>query len=150
MSEQHQPETIGERLRRIRHERGLSQRDLSGPGISYAYISRVEAGLRNPSVKALRMLAGKLGVTADYLERGTTLAGSELRELRLTELELRIRLDDEVALDELDEILAEAIEQADHSARARAHVALGLVAASRSDHVETVRGSSRRRSPRSS
>jgi transcriptional regulator with XRE-family HTH domain len=138
MVEQPQPETIGERLRRIRLERGLSQRDLSGPGISYAYISRVEAGLRNPSVKALRMLAAKLGVTADYLERGTVLGGGELRELRLTELELRIRLDDEFAVDELNEILAEATEHADHTAAARVRVALGLAASARSDHAETV------------
>lgn len=63
-------ETIGERLRRLRLERGLSQRELSGPGVSYAYISRIEAGERRPSVKALRILAAGLGVSADYLETG--------------------------------------------------------------------------------
>src|SRR4051812_38937004 len=64
-------ETIGERLRRLRLERGLSQRELSEPGVSYAYISRIEGGARRPSVKALRMLARKLGVSADYLETGS-------------------------------------------------------------------------------
>jgi transcriptional regulator with XRE-family HTH domain len=39
-------ESIGQRLHRLRIERGLSQRDLSSPGISYAYISRIEAGAR--------------------------------------------------------------------------------------------------------
>lgn len=63
-------ETIGQRLFRLRLERGLSQRELASPGVSYAYISRIEAGTRNPSVKALRKLASKLGVTADYLETG--------------------------------------------------------------------------------
>jgi transcriptional regulator with XRE-family HTH domain len=48
----------------------MSQRDLSSPGISYAYISRIEAGLRTPSVKALRRIAGKLGVTVEHLETG--------------------------------------------------------------------------------
>jgi transcriptional regulator with XRE-family HTH domain len=132
MPEAPETETIGERVRRLRHERGLSQRELSGPGVTYAYISRVEAGARNPSVKALRLLAEKLGVTADYLERGTDVRGSELRELRLTELELRIRLDDDVALDELEEILAEATARADGPATARARIALGLAAANRS------------------
>src|SRR5688500_5780701 len=131
-------ETIGARLRRVRTERGLSQRDLSGPGISYAYISRVEAGLRNPSVKALRMLARKLGVTAEYLEHGTELGGAAARELRLAELELRLRLDDDVAEDELHEILEEAVAQADTGAVVRTHVALGLAAARRSDHAETI------------
>jgi transcriptional regulator with XRE-family HTH domain len=63
-------EGIGARLKRLRLERGLSQRDLSTPGISYAYISRIESGARMPSVKALRLIAGKLGVTVEHLETG--------------------------------------------------------------------------------
>jgi len=55
-------ETIGQRLKRLRLERGLSQRELAAPGVSYAYISRIEAGTRQPSVKALRKLAAKLAV----------------------------------------------------------------------------------------
>ena len=76
-------ETIGERLKRLRLERGLSQRELAAPGVSYAYISRIEAGTRQPSVKALRRLASKLGVSADYLETGSDLDPSAARELRL-------------------------------------------------------------------
>lgn len=80
-------ETIGQRLRRLRTERQLSQRELSSPGVSYAYISRIEAGTRNPSVKAIRMLAGKLGVPEDYLEYGEQpvdpkYVESELRRLQ--------------------------------------------------------------------
>jgi transcriptional regulator with XRE-family HTH domain len=67
-------ETIGQRLKRLRLERGLSQRELAAPGVSYAYISRIEAGTRQPSVKALRKLAAKLEVSADYLETGSDLA----------------------------------------------------------------------------
>jgi transcriptional regulator with XRE-family HTH domain len=63
-------ESIGQRLKRLRLECGLSQRDLSSPGISYAYISRIEADKRTPSVKALRRIAGKLGVTVEHLETG--------------------------------------------------------------------------------
>jgi len=61
-------ETIGARLRRLRRERGISQRALAAPGVSYAYISRIEAGERQPSTKALRQLAPKLGVSVEYLE----------------------------------------------------------------------------------
>lgn len=64
-------ETVGERLKRLRLERELSQRDLACPGVSYAYISRIEAGTRDPSMKALRKLAEKLGVTTAYLETGS-------------------------------------------------------------------------------
>jgi transcriptional regulator with XRE-family HTH domain len=63
-------ETIAQRLRRLRLERGMSQRELAEPGVSYAYISRIEAGQRQPSVKALRKLAAKLGVPSDFLESG--------------------------------------------------------------------------------
>src|SRR2546421_12451954 len=85
-------ESIAERLRRLRIERGLSQRDLSSPGVSYAYISRIEAGARTPSVKALRMLARKLGVSVEYLETGRDLGESEERELRLADAELELRI----------------------------------------------------------
>lgn len=64
-------ETIGQRLRRLRSARGLSQRELSTEHVSYAYISRIEAGARRPSVKALRELAPKLGVSVHYLETGS-------------------------------------------------------------------------------
>lgn len=76
-------EPISKRLRRLRNERGLSQRDLSSPGVSYAYISRIEAGSRIPSVKALRKLAEKLDVTAEYLETGhdKTLVDALVEEL---------------------------------------------------------------------
>ncbi len=63
-------EGLPARLRRLRLERGLSQRQIAAPGVSYAYISRIEAGTRIPSVKALRRLAPKLGVTPEYLETG--------------------------------------------------------------------------------
>ena len=87
-----QTETIGQRLRRLRLERSLSQRELSGPGVSYAYISRIEAGSRQPSVKALRVLARKLRVSPEYLETGSELRDVDNRELRLADAELALRL----------------------------------------------------------
>src|SRR2546426_3576018 len=87
-------ETIGERLRRVRVERGLSQRELAAPGVSYAYISRIEAGTRQPSVKALRKLARTLNVTPAYLETGRDIDAGEERELRIADAELALRLGD--------------------------------------------------------
>jgi transcriptional regulator with XRE-family HTH domain len=55
---------------RLRKARGLSQRELAAPGIGYAYVSRIEADTRTPSVKALRQIAHKLGVTVEHLETG--------------------------------------------------------------------------------
>lgn len=122
-------ETIGERLKRLRLERGLSQRELAAPGVSYAYISRIEAGTRQPSVKALRRLAVKLNVTADYLETGSDLDPSSARELRLMDLELAVRLGEgDPVGPELESALEEAVAAGDREAALRAHVALAQLA----------------------
>jgi transcriptional regulator with XRE-family HTH domain len=63
-------ESVGQRIKRLRKEQGLSQRELAAPGLSYAYISRIEADTRMPSVKALRRIANTLGVTVEHLETG--------------------------------------------------------------------------------
>ena len=76
-------ERIGERLRRRRLELGLSQRDLSQRGVSYAYISRIEAGVRQPSVKALRKLAPRLEVSVAWLETGEEDSAVALAQLVL-------------------------------------------------------------------
>src|SRR5579862_3776766 len=121
-------ETIGQRLKRLRLARGLSQRELAAPGVSYAYISRIEAGSRQPSVKALRKLAAKLGVTADFLETGSELDPAAARELRLSDVELAIRLGNEKGAEQaLGEILAEAEAAADWPCTFRARVALATV-----------------------
>ena len=132
-------ETIGQRLRRLRTERRLSQRELSSPGVSYAYISRIEAGTRQPSVKALRMLARKLGVSAEYLETGSELAAAEERELRLADAELKLRLGEDPADAEqvLADVLEEAIAAGDRTSANRARTTMGLAAAQSGDHART-------------
>jgi tetratricopeptide (TPR) repeat protein len=133
-------ETIGQRLRRLRLERGLAQRELAGPGVSYAYISRLEAGQRQPSVKAIRTLARKLGVSAQYLETGSSTTSEEDRELRLLDAELRLRLGERVAEaeDVLRGLLVEASDAGDHEVAARVEVGLGFAAARAGRHEEAV------------
>ena len=75
--------TIGERIRQRRQELGLSQRELAADGVSYAYISRVEANQRRPSIRALRKLAPKLGVTVHWLETGKQDPAHDLARLVL-------------------------------------------------------------------
>ena len=132
-------ETIGERLKRLRLERGLSQRELAAPGVSYAYISRIEAGSRQPSVKALRRLAVTLNVSADYLERGSDLDPTAERELRLSDLELAIRLGEwEDAEEPLLAAVADAEAAGDRVATLRARVALATLAQERRQHSYAV------------
>jgi transcriptional regulator with XRE-family HTH domain len=133
-------ETIGQRLKRLRLERGLSQRELAAPGVSYAYISRIEAGTRQPSVKALRRLAAKLGVTAEYLETGSHLGPEEERELLLSDLELAVRLGgSQEAEVPLQALVEEALEAGDRAAALRARVALANVAMEQAEWVKAAR-----------
>jgi transcriptional regulator with XRE-family HTH domain len=133
-------EPIGGRLKRLRLERGLSQRELSSPGVSYAYISRIEAGARTPSVKALRMLARKLGVSVEYLETGRDIRDVDERELQLADAELALRLDEDTSDAErkLEDLVAEATAAGDVSSASRARVGLGLAAARRGNHLDAV------------
>jgi len=75
--------TVGGRIRQRRLELGLSQRDLAAPGVSYAYISRIEANARKPSVHALRKLAPKLQVSVYWLETGKDDLAEQLAQLVL-------------------------------------------------------------------
>src|SRR5213082_2970767 len=140
VSEASSAEPIGARLKRLRLQRGLSQRDLSSPGVSYAYISRLEAGARSPSVKALRKLAQKLKVSVEYLETGRDIRDVDDRELRLADAELELRLDSDVSAAEqkLTALYAEAIAAGDVASAVRARVALGLAAAQRGSYLEAV------------
>jgi transcriptional regulator with XRE-family HTH domain len=124
-------ETIGKRLRRLRKERGLSQRDAAGPGVTTAYISRIEKGERQPSVKAIRQIAEGLGVSPEYLETGSPVAPADKRRALLDEAELELRLagDTTAAEARFRAVLTEAHKAADLEAVARAQAGLGLVAA---------------------
>jgi tetratricopeptide (TPR) repeat protein len=140
VAENSRSEGVGGRLKRLRLQRGFSQRDLSSPGVSYAYISRIEAGARTPSVKALRKLAQKLGVSVEYLETGRDIRDVDDRELRLADAELELRLTDDVSSAEskLERIVEEADRAGDVPSAVRARIALGLVSAQRGNHLEAV------------
>ncbi len=74
-------ETLGDRIRRMRHERGMSLARVSGPDFSRAFLNQVELGQSQPSTRVLRVIAGRLGTEVDYLLEGR-LPGVE-RELAL-------------------------------------------------------------------
>jgi len=133
-------ESLGERLKRLRLERGFSQRELASPGVSYAYISRIEAGARQPSVKALRKLAQKLGVSTDYLETGSEVRADELRELRLSEAELKLRVEQDPAAsaEEFAALLEDSRDAGDAEGVLRARLGLGEAAARRGHYGDAV------------
>ncbi len=60
--------TVGENIRRIRKERGLTQKQLGElVGASEAYIRAYESGRRNPKPSSLEKLAGALAVNPEVL-----------------------------------------------------------------------------------
>ena len=113
-------------------------RALSAPGISHAYIARVESGERRPSVKALRILARKLGVTPEFLETGSDVSSSGTRELRLAEQELLWHVERTIDLKAVRALIDDAEVHADTTAAGRARILLGFEAATRGAHGESV------------
>ena len=60
--------TVGENIRRIRQERGLTQRQLGElVGASEAYIRAYESGRRNPKPSSLEKIADALSVNPEVL-----------------------------------------------------------------------------------
>ena len=51
---------IGEKIKKVREELGISQRQLAGEDITRAYISLIENGHATPSEKILRIIANRL------------------------------------------------------------------------------------------
>jgi tetratricopeptide (TPR) repeat protein len=129
------PFAVGERLRAARVRAGLSQRQLSFPGCSPAYISRIESGDRIPSLQLLRELGKRLHVSEDFLATGDETTGD--RGATLVEAELALRLDD---LDAAESLYGQALTQADApAARARALEGLGQLAFRKGKPHEAIR-----------
>ena len=60
--------TVGENIRRIRQERGLTLKQLGDMvGVSEAYIRAYETGRRNPKIKSLEAIAQALAVNVEVL-----------------------------------------------------------------------------------
>jgi tetratricopeptide (TPR) repeat protein len=100
------PKAVGARLKATRERAGLSQRQLAFPGCTAAYISRIEAGARVPSLQMINQLALRLDVSGQWLATGIEAAAVEIE---LVEAEVALRLGD--------------VEEAER--RFRAHLDLG-------------------------
>jgi transcriptional regulator with XRE-family HTH domain len=59
---------FGERLRRLRQQRGLKQTDLVDSGLSASYISRIESGHRAATAQVAEVLAQRLGVDLGFFQ----------------------------------------------------------------------------------
>jgi transcriptional regulator with XRE-family HTH domain len=64
------PQTIGQRIRKLRAERRMSLAKVAGSDFSRAFLNQVELGRAQPSTRVLRVIAGRLGSQVDYLLEG--------------------------------------------------------------------------------
>jgi tetratricopeptide (TPR) repeat protein len=121
------PVAVGRRLRKAREAAGVTQRDLSFQGCTAAYISRIEAGARVPSLQILHEFARRLGVRPEYLATGSQ--DPDDLSSALLEAEVALRLgDDDLAEELYDAARAAADLPAD---LAQAQLGLGRLALSR-------------------
>jgi transcriptional regulator with XRE-family HTH domain len=121
------PGAVGRRIRDLRRQRGLSLRQVAGPGCSPGYLSRVERGQRVPSVSVMADLAEKLGVTLEDL--GGRDIRTRIPESRLLDIELAARMGEGAAADRVREALEDAGRIGDRRAQSRLLEVLGHLAA---------------------
>ena len=92
------PLALGERLRLLRSERGLTLGQVAEGRFSAAFLSQIERGLARPSASNLAHIAARLGVDLDdFLSSTPREVDRELAELRLTEARTAIARDDSAA-----------------------------------------------------
>ena len=84
------PREVGARLKQARERVGLSQRQLAFPGCTAAYISRIEAGARVPSLQMIQELALRVDVAGQWLATGVEPATTDPAELVEAEVALRL------------------------------------------------------------
>jgi tetratricopeptide (TPR) repeat protein len=64
------PKELGERIRELRLDKGMTLASLAGDAMTEAYVSLIESGQRTPSDKALGHLAKQLSVDPEELRTG--------------------------------------------------------------------------------
>ncbi len=128
------PVLLGRRLRETRLAGGQRQGDLAFVGCSIGYISRIEAGMRVPSLQVVRRLAASLGVSERWLATGEPECSSALVRLRDASIALRLEQVDEAAA--LYEAIAD--DEADTVILARAEAGLGQVAFRRGEAHDAI------------
>jgi tetratricopeptide (TPR) repeat protein len=116
------PKEVGMRLKASRERAGLSQRQLAFPGCTAAYISRLEAGARVPSLQMINQLALRLEVTGQWLATGVEAA--EVQPSELIDAEVALRLGE---VDEAERLYRAHLEPGD-PARPAALAGLGQIA----------------------
>ncbi|MFD5654049.1 helix-turn-helix domain-containing protein [Streptomyces sp. NPDC127039] len=128
---------MGARIRGLRLERGLTQRQVAEPVYTASYVSTVEAGRTRPSEAALRHIAERLGLTHEELVTGRPAGFATDLRARLTDAHRTLATKGaEQAVGMYRELLDEATRCALDTERAAALVGLGQCALDSGDLTE--------------
>jgi tetratricopeptide (TPR) repeat protein len=79
--------TLGERIRKLRISRGLTQAELAENRFSKQYVSEIERGTTRPTAETLAWLAERLGVDRHFLELGLSSEEWERAEVAVSRAE---------------------------------------------------------------
>jgi len=103
---------VGERIRRLRLEQGMSQSELAAGRLSKGFISQIESGRSRPSPESLRFIAQRLNVPLVALLPGLELAQQQAFLLRAAEAAVKAReqAEAEMLLDEVRPLLSAPLE----------------------------------------
>src|SRR5579883_1592724 len=110
--------SVGEKLRAARIAQHYTQSQLAAPDFSVSYISAIERGQIHPSLRALEILAGRLGLSSTELlpktgEQNEGVKGpspEEIAELALLEAQVAIRQNEgTVAIEQLEKLTSKML-----------------------------------------
>jgi tetratricopeptide (TPR) repeat protein len=95
--------SLGERVRQLRINRGLTQTDLAGDRFSKEYVSQIERGKTRPTAETVSWLAAQLGVDEGFLLNGVSSGERERAESTIARAEAALEAH---TYSEVPEILA--------------------------------------------
>jgi tetratricopeptide (TPR) repeat protein len=85
---------LGDRVRQLRINRGLTQTDLAGERFSKEYLSQIERGKTRPTAETVEWLAARLGVDRSFLETGVSSSDRDRAESVVSRAEVAIEAHD--------------------------------------------------------
>ena len=82
--------SLGDRIRQLRINRGMTQTELAGERFSKEYLSQIERGKTRPTDETVSWLAARLGVDSGFLESGVSTSDQDRAESIISRAEAAI------------------------------------------------------------
>ncbi|MGH2756447.1 MAG: helix-turn-helix domain-containing protein [Actinomycetota bacterium] len=126
---------VGARIRSLRRDKGLTQRELGEPVASPSFLSLIESGTRQPSREVLSHIADRLGVEPEELVMGRSPRADVELELRLQDAREHLRLGElDEAVEGAREVVSDARELGSPRVEAKCYELLASIEERRELH----------------